>query len=538
MNVADVLKLSTFRNARLVAGAAGLEREVRWVHVVDIPDPASWVRPGHLLLTTGYAWPREEGTQRMLMQGFAAQGLAGVALAVPQFFDHFPEVARTEADDDGLPLIELPWEVPFTSITEEVHRAILAEHYQVIEQSEAIHRALTKAAIEATSLQDIADVLGKLIMRAVTIEDVEGRVLATHSITVMEDHVRRESLARGQTPAEFLQHLERLGHLDSLHRSSEPVRIPPLDDLGARGRVVCPIRLKGELVGFVWIIEGDQPLSDLDLRAAENTAVVSALHIAHQRELASLEARLHHTLLDSLLSGQVTLTPQTLERAALMGFDPDSRYRVGIIVLDEPLPLEREGFLRRERLAGRLRLCLEETGVHPLISFSSNQVRFLLPDTVRPEWLWERLRGPSVALLLGRPYQEMEGITRSYAEASALVPHMRLGRLATYDSMLLPRVMAGETEAQDAFLELLFGPLRRVRGGGVLIQTLLTLAECGFHQKRTATVLNLHINTLRYRLRRATDITRLDFDDAETRFRLQLARHLLSLNHKEGASIS
>ena len=45
-----------------------------------------------------------------------------------------------------------------------------------------------------------------------------------------------------------------------------------------------------EFVGVVWIIEGDEPLSELDHRAAEYAALVAAIHVAHQRELASLEA--------------------------------------------------------------------------------------------------------------------------------------------------------------------------------------------------------------------------------------------------------
>lgn len=536
VNVAEILKLDSLCNARLVAGAAGLCRSVRWVHVVDIPDPTSWVRSGQFLLTTGFAWPRDEETQRALMRSFAAQGIAGVGLAVPQFFEHFPHVASAEADRAGLPVLEIPWEIPFASITEGVQRAIIAEHYYVIEQSEVIHRALTKAAIESTSLRDIAEVLGNLINRAITIEDMEGKVLGTHSIVELEDSIRQLSLQRGRTPPKFTRHLEVSGHLHSIQSGTGPVRIPAIPELGARARVACPIRIKGELVGIVWVIEGEDPLHDVDLRAAEHAALAAALHVARQRELTTLEMRLRHSFLDALLSGNFEPSPQALERAAFMGFDSSGQYRVGVMALDEALPLGRTGFLRRDRLADRLRVCLEEVGAAPLLSFSANRILFLLPDSVnteRFERLWKRLQDGGTSLLLGRAYQGVPGIARSYAEASSLVPHVGAGQFATYETLLLPRVMGGDIDAQESFIELLLGPLQRAVGGTALTHTLMVLADSGFHQKRAAIALHIHINTLRYRLRRTCDITGLDLDDVEVQFQLQLARHLLSMSHNK-----
>jgi predicted amidohydrolase YtcJ len=55
--LAELLGLPSLSRARLLAGDPW--RRVGWVHVVDVPEPAPWVRPGQLVLTTGYAWPRK-----------------------------------------------------------------------------------------------------------------------------------------------------------------------------------------------------------------------------------------------------------------------------------------------------------------------------------------------------------------------------------------------------------------------------------------------------------------------------------------------
>ena len=41
--------------AEVVAGDGGLNRSLRWTHIVELPDVAPWVREGDLLLTTAYS---------------------------------------------------------------------------------------------------------------------------------------------------------------------------------------------------------------------------------------------------------------------------------------------------------------------------------------------------------------------------------------------------------------------------------------------------------------------------------------------------
>lgn len=529
MKLEEALQLTSLRRALLAAGKQGLSREVRWVHIVDMPDVVSWVRPGQLLLTTGYAWPRDDVSQRQLVRLLAEQNLAGVGLAVPRFFEHFPPAFCDEAERLALPLLEIPWEIPFALITEELHGAILVEQARLIEQSERIHRSLTRAALEASSLQDIAHTLGHLINHAVTFEDQEGRILGAYTIPGTEDRVRRETLERGITPPDVLDYLEQAGFLERIDGADSPLRIPPNLDMGFVGRIVCPIRLKGETVGRVWIIEGSAPLSELDLRAAEHAAVVAALQIAQQRAIASVEARVGYSFLTTILEGRFEATPQSLERAQIHGLALDGCYRVGICVMEDALPLSREAVLRREHFADQIRHHLLRMDCAPLISVSLNQIQFLLPDHADPAALWQRIARPDIAFGLSRAYVGVDGIRQAYLEMQGMLPHLRPNTFLRYEDLLLPRVLMGAPDAQRAFLDELFGPLAKHRSGDVLKYTLIAFAQHGFHLNRTAQALHIHPKSLRYRITLLSQLCKLDFHDADTRFRVQLAARLLSL---------
>jgi len=325
----------------------------------------------------------------------------------------------------------------------------------------------------------------------------------------------------------MLEAMEHHGLFARIRASAGPVRVPAMPEIGlANARVVCPIRIGAELVGLVWIIEGESSLSELDNRAAEHAALVAALYIAHQRELASMETRLGYASFLSLLEGEHD-DAQAVERARLLGFDPDGRHRVGIAVIPEPLPLSRDAFLRRERVAARLRAGLGAAGTRPLLTTQLNHVAFLLAERIDTAAIARAIGDDGVVLVIGRAYAGTAGIRRSYREARSLLNYRSDARVRTFEDALVPRVLMGDQGARESFIEDLFGPLRSRKGGETLKRALLTLAASGFNFKETARRLEIHPNTLRYRLSRAVEATKLDLEDPDVRFRLQLAVRLL-----------
>lgn len=527
LRVRDVLGLAALAPARLVAGASGLDRSVLWSHVVDMPDPAPWVPGGYFLLTTGLSWPKTAAAQRSLIAALADRGIAGVGLAVPRYVAAFSKAERDAADRAGLPLVEIPFEIPFAGITHELHRAIMAEPYRVIDRAEQIHHALMRAASRESTLEDLARILCPLIGRSVTLEDPGGKVLAHCSIDDRADAVRRETLERSQTPPTMMAALAASGLDKQLRASEKPIRVAAMPEIGLAARVACPIRLGAELVGVVWILEGDEPLAELDHRAAEYAALVAAIHVAHQRELASLEASLGYASVLSLLESESDPSPAAQERVRLLGFDPERAYRVAIVLLPEEMPLGREGFLRRDRVAQRGGAFLKRHGAERLVSAVLNRVPLLLPDDVPLGALLTALDDPTLTVVAGRSYRGTAGARRSYREALSLIAHRNRKAACNFDDVLVPRVIAGDGEARRTFMHDWLAPLLAQRGGVGLAQAVLGLARTGFHMRETALALGIHQNTLRYRLNRAADVLGVRFDDPETRFALQLLGRLL-----------
>jgi purine catabolism regulator len=487
------------------------------------------MRPGFLLLTTGYSLPKSETAQRRQIADLAAVGIAGIVMAVPKYVEHFSAAARAQADTSALPLIEIPFEVPFAQITEELHRAVMMEPYAIIERSEQIHRALTRAAARDATLDDLAVELSSLIDRSVTFEDPEGKLLASASVDDQLDEVRRETLAQGKSPLTTLGTLERRGLNRRIRATEKPLRIPAIPEIGMTARVACPIRIGSELVGVVWILEGREPLSELDHRAAEHAALVAAIHIAHQRELTVTESRLGYASFLSLLESESARVTIADERVRLLGFDPQASYRVGIVSIPQALPLDREGIERRDRVAQLVREALRKAGREQLVTVSRNLVPFLLPHGVDAKTIAASLGDAALSVVIGREHQGVEGARASYREALSLLAYRSRPKLCTYDDLLVPRVIMGDASARKTFLDDFFAPLLNRKNGRDLVSALLALARHGFRFRQAADALSIHPNTLRYRLERVSEALGVDLADADVQFRMQLAARLLDV---------
>lgn len=54
MTVEDIISLECMKDTKIIGGRAGLNRRVKNVTIMEVPDVSDWLYPGDLLLTTAY----------------------------------------------------------------------------------------------------------------------------------------------------------------------------------------------------------------------------------------------------------------------------------------------------------------------------------------------------------------------------------------------------------------------------------------------------------------------------------------------------
>jgi purine catabolism regulator len=528
MKLIEAMQLPSLQRARIVAGAKGAHNTIRLVNAVDLPDPLPWVTKGDFLLTTGFAWPSDDAEQRKLIYDLAGRGLSAVGMAVPHYFEEIPASARIAAEELQFPLIEIPWEVPFYSITEEILNSIVMVHYKQKEQSETIHRELMRIAVEAKSLKEITNTMGKLIGKSLIVQHPEGPVLASYAMREEGNLDASYSIDNEHLPQRLASFLREHKSMFSSRSKSQLVQISAHPDFGLPERYVCPIHLEHELVGLLWVFHPS--LNEWLVPSIEYSALVVALHISRQRALVSLEAQLGYSFLDALFEGKFHSSAQTVHRAELLGYDSEESYSVCMAILDVSIPMSREGIMKREQLSERLKRGLQELKASSVLSFVQNQIFFLLPERIPAELLWQKIKALDISLAVSLAQRGFERVVLGYKEVNSIMKHLKFGQMHYYNDLLVPRVLRGDDAACSLFLDQLFSPIQSSKNSEVLMMTLLAFIRQGFHQKATAHVLNIHPKSLRYRLNHVTALTSMDLEDPETQFQLQLASKIMSFS--------
>ena len=82
LSLADVFELPVVRRAlpEVVVGDAALGREIRWAHVIEMPDPDDLLKGGELVLTTGLGAGADPAHQARWTASLVDQGLAALAV--------------------------------------------------------------------------------------------------------------------------------------------------------------------------------------------------------------------------------------------------------------------------------------------------------------------------------------------------------------------------------------------------------------------------------------------------------------------------
>ncbi|WP_445528530.1 PucR family transcriptional regulator [Streptomyces cyslabdanicus] len=132
------------------AGGDRLDVPVRWAHVSELADPVPYMEGGELLLITALKLDAEEpDTMRRYVKRLAKAGVVGLGFAVGVNYDEIPAALVDAAEEENLPLLEVPRRTPFLAISKAVSAAIAADQYRAVTAGFAAQRELTKQALNA-----------------------------------------------------------------------------------------------------------------------------------------------------------------------------------------------------------------------------------------------------------------------------------------------------------------------------------------------------------------------------------------------------
>jgi Purine catabolism regulatory protein-like family/PucR C-terminal helix-turn-helix domain/GGDEF-like domain len=518
---------------RLLTDVAGMDRVIRHVYTTDLPDPSRYLTPGDLVLT-GLIWCREPGDADRFVSALVRAGVS--ALGAGEALGAVPAEVIQACGRHGIPLLAVPAETSFAAVTEEVSRRLSGDRATAMTRVLGRRRLLLSAVAEGAGLDAMFRLMGRELGAECWLVTGLGRVVGGTGTSLPGPLALRLA-------CEYLK-------ADRLPVATE-VSVP-----GAGAGKYSLVGVGGEPRITSWFLacagrEQDWP-HELRESVAELAADV-ALERARLDAARTGERKLAEAIVTMLASGggegAAPVEIASLMRAA--GLPPDGRYLVAAVGAEADRVTGPNSERWRCDLAGELVVPNPEGA---LVAPLGEEVVVLVPapddaapgdlapdapalDDGVPDGLASPAHRFAAEIRRTQPAVEADrsrirvtvGISAPAASVTALPGALHEAgsarRLAALRGTTAISVLTSDEVASHelllatvpasvlrSFRERLLGPLQAYddRHRAELLPTLREFLACSGSWNACAAKMFVHVNTVRYRIRRIEELTGRD----------------------------
>ncbi|MEV6671512.1 PucR family transcriptional regulator [Streptomyces sp. NPDC051162] len=516
----------------VLAGEDRLDTPVRWAHVSELADPVPWMDGGELLLITAMKIDAADPeAMRPYVRRLVRAGVVGLGFAVGVNYDEVPRALVEAAEEEGLPLLEVPRKTPFIAISKAVSAAMAADQYRAVTAGFEAQRELTRAALGPEGPAALLARLAAHLDGWAALYDTSGAVVAA-----APDWAARRA-------ARLTRDVERLRERPA--PATAVVGSDPAEE-GA-DRVELQSLGSGRRARGVLAVGTAAPLGTAERYAVQSAIALLTLATERSRTLQDAEARLGAAVLRMLLAGE----PDHARAVAgdLYGSLLDAPFRVLVAEAateeseqddDAPDPLAVLADAV-ETAAGRVaeavlvvpdgeRLVVLASDGGAAVAACAEHARAVEErrgTKARPRDRSAAAPDDDLVVGLSAPVGTVAAASAFRQAEQALSVARRRGRvLVEHEEVAAGSVLP--LLADDAVRAFADGMLRALRehdatGRGDLVASLRAWLSRHGQWDAAAADLGVHRHTLRYRMRRVEEILGRSLDDPDVRMELWLA---------------
>ena len=162
LTVKDVLARETFKHAKVIAGRNGLDRQVRWSHVLEVSEFSSLVNGGEIILTTGIHLQLDSATQVKYIKQLIELDVACLCVEMGYYVNEIQQDIITLADAQQFPIVVFEKAVKFVDISQDLHTVIINRHYEMLTKLDTLSRRFNQLSLMPNGILKILHELHSL----------------------------------------------------------------------------------------------------------------------------------------------------------------------------------------------------------------------------------------------------------------------------------------------------------------------------------------------------------------------------------------
>ncbi|NEW06325.1 PucR family transcriptional regulator [Paenibacillus sp. SYP-B3998] len=530
LTVQEVLERPHFQHAYLAAGKQGLQRLVRWVHIIEVIQFEELLQGGEMILTTGAAFKSDTQLFMTYLEQLINRNVSCLCIEMGHYLSSVPPAWIEIAETSGFPLIIFPQAVKFIDITQDIHAHIINQHHQTLQDLEKISREFHRMTLTSQGVTHVLQLLQSSTKAQVIYVPSEGHPKFIPHVTSRESQ-RWMELLEGR-----LQESAEAGNTAS----------PSLIEVDANTVIVQPVGAMGKTWAHIVMVLSRKP-QEYEYLILDSASLSIAQDLLRKRYMEERKLYSQTLWVDDLLHLRIRDEDQV---KVLIGKDfkrlNELSYHVCLIEFEHELSsanaYEGDGIESLGiHLSMTVRSVFEQQAFYPLITLKNNRLVVVAFDQTPKRSAKERLQhvfqslqhmkaDEAVKLVIGvgRSNRNMMNAYVGYQEAiQAISLSPTLQRIVLFfDELGVFQLLFHITDKQilHTFVRTYLGPLidHDMTRGSELLRTLKVYLDYDGSKQIAAQQLFIVRQSLYYRLEKIEELLGQDYMSAEKRLALQV----------------
>jgi PucR family transcriptional regulator, purine catabolism regulatory protein len=542
LTVRQILEMEKLKDTVVLAGHQKLHNQVSFVNIMEVPDVTKWMKGGELLVTAGFAFKDDVNSRKKLIYDLAEKNIAAFGIKPGQYFAEIPKDMIEYADMIGLPLLQLPSDVPYMEFMLPIFETLINQQLKQLKRNEQIHQCMLEALLSGEGSLGICKALYDLLGRPVYIIDNSGNI-----INNISDSKYGQSFSSGELMEVWTQ-------LDNKLLKCHPNRCNRIN-LKLNGKyedvVLVPVQTDNSINGYIFVLDTERRLDEQDLSALEYAGTISAIEFIKEKAVFETERKVRGELLEDLITGNFPIEETVIRRASYLNFNLNSKLAIFIANIDQ---FEKytmyhtnhdENYIQKIKnhifesihqaffsYQGGAMLLMKSNCIIGLIRMECNMNERVLCSKLTQVCDKVKARYPeiNISIGVGKAYKGTRNIKNSYEEAEIslkVLHYLNEEKKVLFFQELGPYRFLYElkgSESMKAFHNEILGKLEQhdSQNNSNLVNTLNSYFRNDCNLLRTAKDMFIHKNSVIYRIKKIEEITGLKLGNPDDRFNLQL----------------
>jgi purine catabolism regulator len=483
------------------AGAAGLDREIRWAHAIELDDPAPWLTGGELILTTGWRKSADDPSWTDYIERLDDAGAAALGFGVGLAHSAPPPALTTSAERRRFPLISVPLPVPFIAVIRAVTDGLAEDRMAEIRSTIDHLSRIIRTAAEKGVTGVVAD-LARFVGGAVVVTDANLNVRA----------------AEPPDPTALIERMtEELGRRPQRWRGKVGASV---SDAAGQLTVQSVVPTTGA-PGYIAVATAT-PLHPMQRLLVSQAATLIALEWQEPRLVREHDDDIRTSLLELALNG--ALAWNQLERH-VRHFGFAEAEAVVALSITSSLPVTATMALTRATLTQLNCPYLASSGPDEVLVLTTAGKWRQAADELLTRLKASRAVAVSIGIGKREAWQELSRTVQQarharYAGQAGHREQVEFQKMGAFGILLATHSHATLNELADSVL----APLDNYdRTGGELVATVKVFLQHNGHWESAAASLGIHRHSLRYRIRKVEQLTGRSMESSADRSEFLIA---------------